>query len=85
VVADEDLQEEALRSARKIAQAPPLAVRLQKELINGRWLRSDLDTAMRDSIEFSTLAHTTGEAKRLVSARRAARRAAKAAPGPVPS
>jgi enoyl-CoA hydratase/carnithine racemase len=85
VVADEDLQEEALRAARKIAQAPPLAVRLQKELINGRWLRSDLDTAMRDSIEFSTLAHTTGEAKRLVSARRAALRAAKAAPGPVPS
>ena len=47
----------------------------------GRWLRSDLDTAMRDSIELYTLAHTTGEAKRLVQERLAARRAATGEPG----
>jgi enoyl-CoA hydratase len=84
VVADQDLPEAALRSARKIAQAPPLGVRLQKELINGRWLRSDLDTAMRDSIELYTLAHTTGEARRLVEERRAARRPANGVKGPTP-
>jgi enoyl-CoA hydratase len=66
VVADDALLEEVLRVARKIASYPPMGVQFQKELINQRWLRTDLDTAMIDGIHFSALAHTTGVAKEMV-------------------
>lgn len=67
VVPDDELQEEVLRVARKIASYPPMGVQFQKELINQRWLRTGLDTAMLDGIHYSALAHTTGIAKTLVA------------------
>lgn len=82
VVADEALQAEALRTARKITRNSALAVRLQKELINRRWLRTDLETAMLDSIELASLPFSTGEPQRLVRAFVAARRAAKGGQSP---
>lgn len=71
-----ELMDEVLRVAVKIAGYPAEGVQFQKELINTRWLRSDLDTAIRDGIHFSTLAHTTGESKTRVAAAIAARKAA---------
>lgn len=65
VVPDGTLQAEAIRTARTIASRDALAVRLQKELINRRWLRSDLETAMLDSIDMLSLAVSTGEPQRL--------------------
>lgn len=77
VVPDDALQEEALRVARTIARRDALAVRLQKELINRRWLRTDLETAMLDSIDVFGLAFSTGEPQRLAQAMLARLRAAK--------
>lgn len=79
VVPDADLLEETLKTARKIAKYPKLGIRFQKELVNMYWMRTDLETAMRAGPNFSALAHTTGEPKRLVKASIAARHAAKAA------
>lgn len=77
VVADDALQQEALRTARKIASRSALAIRLQKELINRRWLRTDLETSMLDSIEMASLAFSTGEPQRLARAMLEAMRQAK--------
>ncbi len=78
VVPDSELLEETLKTARKIAKYPKLGIRFQKELVNMYWLRTDLETSMRAGPNFSALAHTTGEPKRLVKASIAARHASKA-------
>jgi enoyl-CoA hydratase/carnithine racemase len=74
-VPDDQLVEEVLTVARKIASYPPMGVQFQKELINQRWLRTDLDTAMMDGIHYSALAHTTGVAKTMVKEAIAKRKA----------
>lgn len=80
VIPDDALQEEALRTARKIASRSALAVRLQKELINRRWLRADLETAMLDSVDLGSLPFSTGEpqglAQEMIAALRARKRGA---------
>jgi enoyl-CoA hydratase len=80
VVPDGALQDEALRTARKIASRDALAVRLQKELINRRWLRTDLETAMLDSIDMLGLAMSTGEPQRRAQEMLARLRSAKSRP-----
>ena len=62
----EELMTEVLRVTRNITSYPATGVQFLKELINRRWLRTDLETAMLDGVHYSTLAHTTGEAKQLV-------------------
>lgn len=80
VVPDAQLEDEALRTARTIAGRSALAIRLQKELINRRWLRSDLETALLDSIDIVGLAFSTGEPQRraqeLIAALKARKRSA---------
>lgn len=78
VVPDDELMPEVLCVARKIASYPPTGVQFQKELINQKWLRTDLEKAMHNGILYSIPAHTICEAKQLVKEAIERRKKAKA-------
>lgn len=81
VVEDTALQDEVLKTARKIASYTPLGVQFQKELVNMYWLRTNLDTAMWAGPNFSAMSHSTGIPKALVKEAVEKRRAARAKKG----
>ncbi|MBI3969284.1 MAG: enoyl-CoA hydratase/isomerase family protein [Chloroflexi bacterium] len=76
-----ELEAESIKVASKIAAKGSLAIRLQKELMATRWLRSDLETAMRDSVNFVALPFATGEPQRRAQRIRDQIRARKSGPG----
>lgn len=77
VVPPEELEEAALELARNIARKEPHGMRLQKELINKKWLRADLETAIWDGIDAAAIAYSTGEPQRRMAAFMEERRRAK--------
>ncbi len=70
VVPGERLLEEARALAGRIAANTPTALRLQKELINQRWLRTDLESAIVSSMDLLALARTSPEARKRMAANR---------------
>lgn len=81
VVPGERLLEEALGLARRIGRNSATALRLQKELINQRWLRTDLESAITSSMDLLALARTSPEARQHMAAYREGLRRRKAGGG----